>query len=520
MTLDFRKFAPTGFDPQKHLTQADKDLVINSLEALDLELARRDFGHFLFYVKVMEPPPGRGILNFERWDHLVEVCETLETERLIVWLKSRQTGASWLLAAYALWTALYQTGALVLLLSQGEDEAKILLGKSRFIYEQLPDALKTPQGIDSRQQMTFPSKHSGINALPSTEKAGRSVTATLVIMDEADFHEHLEANYAAVKPTIDDGGGKLIMVSTSNAASSVSLFKQTYKEAPYNGFKSLFYGWNVRPGRDNAWFSARQAEYSNASLFEKEYPATAEEALSPPRTLAAFDHDKLKLMSLDVRKPVVVPAVGATLANIYQEYQPGKRYAAATDTAHGTGGDYAVTVILDTATGYVVADIQNNLIPPDQLALASIELLHKFGNPVWAIEDNEWGALTISTAINLHYPRLFYRDDGKKAGWHTDERSRYVLWGELIEAVASRLITIPSEEGLGQFYSVIRNPEKGGAGGGRIEAQKGANDDYPMAVGIAWQMRKFARASTAGTGDGSPTARPGVSERLRTLVRW
>jgi hypothetical protein len=50
------------------------------------------------------------------------------------------------------------------------------------------------------------------------------------------------------------------------------------------------------------------------------------------------------------------------------------------------------------------------------------------------------------------------------------------------------LITIPSKNGLSQFSTVIRNPDKDG----RIEAMVGTHDDYPMAVGLAWQMRKEA----------------------------
>ena len=223
--------------------------------------------------------------------------------------------------------------------------------------------MRVPLGVDSRQELEFPKIHSSIMALPSTEKAGRSATASLVVMDEADYHDHLEQNYAAVKPTIDDGGGQMILVSTSNGNNADSLFKRLYKESPRNGFTKLFYGWNVRPGRDNAWFDARRNEYTDASLFEKEYPASEDEALAPPRTIAAFDHDILYLMAQDCRAPIKKVQVGPVQASIWQDYHPGKRYVAATDTSHGTGGDWAITVILDVSTGYVVADIQRKLEP-------------------------------------------------------------------------------------------------------------------------------------------------------------
>jgi len=468
---------------------SERVLLDQLADSAELHLARNYFSRFLPFIRILEPPPGRGNIPFEPWPHLMEVCDILDSKKLLVWLKSRQTGASWLLAAYSLWMAQYHHGAVILLLSQGEEEAKKLLGKCKYIYEMLPPGLRVQTGIDSRQELTFPSMASAITALPSTEKAGRSITASLIIMDEADFHEYAESSFAAVKPTIDDSGGQLIMVSTSNATSSGSLFKTMYREAPKNGFSKVFYGWNVRPGRDNAWYDERKNEYHDTALFEKEYPSTEEEALSPPRTISAFDSEKLNAMRDDLRTPIEKMQCGTATANIYQDFSPGKRYVAATDTAHGTGGDNAVTVVMDAQTGYVVADIMNNLIPPDQLGLASAQLLERYKDPLWAIEDNDWGQTTISTAQRIRYPRIFYRDEGKP-GWHTDEHSRVRLYSGLMEAVHSRLIVIPNEDGLAEFYSLIQNPKKGG----RVEAQQGSKDDYPLAVGMALQIRSKAQA--------------------------
>jgi hypothetical protein len=457
---------------------------------LDIEraLATRNFEDFLDYVRILEPPPGRGVIPFEKWPHLVETIDILDDERLLVILKARQVGISWLLAAYALWTAIYHRGAVVLELSQTEKVATALLGKCKTILSLLPPHLQTQVGQDSLTEMSFPDMQSKITALPSTESAGRSETATLVIQDEADYHAYLEANYAAVKPTID-AGGQLIMASTSNKRVATSLFKELYRGAPENGWKGQFIGWSARPGRDDGWLQGIRDNVPatldmNPDLYmEQEYPATADEALAPSRVLSAFDPDILKLMQDDVRKPI--SKLGS--ANIYQRYAVGKKYAAGTDTSHGTGGDDAVTVIVDIMTGYVVADIQSSVMSPEDLAFQSVKLLEAYQNPIWAIEDNDWGIVTIRKAEELEYKQLYERANNK-VGWHTDERTRTVLWGDLIEAINSRLLAIPSTNGLSQFVSVIRNPDKGG----RIEAMSGTHDDYPMAVGIAWQMRNEA----------------------------
>jgi len=263
-------------------------------------------------------------------------------------------------------------------------------------------------------------------------------------------------------------------------------------------FTKLFYGWDVRPGRDQAWYDARKKEYDDISLFEKEYPASEEEALAPPRTLAAFNREALNDLKKRCMEPISVIEVGGaaalTTANIYKQCVPGQKYTAATDTSHGTGNDYSVTVVFDSTTESVVADIMDSRLGPSDLAIASVDLLELYGNPIWGIEDNDWGIQTLSVAQDLKYPRLFARDEGK-FGWHTYDTaslrtrgSRFTLWSDLIDLVANRAITVFSQRGLSQFYEVIKNPDKKG----RIEAQLRANDDYPLTVGIAVQIRQHA----------------------------
>ena len=197
---------------------------------VEAALAARDFKHFLEYVRLLEPPPGQALIPFAFWDHLAAVTDLLLTRRLVAILKARQIGVSWLLAAYTLWVVLYHEGAVALLISKGQNEAGDLLDKVKFIHQQLPQWLQKRVGVSSGQELSFPDMHSKITALPSTENAGRSEAATLVVQDEADFHEHLDSNYAAIKPTVD-AGGQLIMASTANKRRLTSLFKQVYRGA-------------------------------------------------------------------------------------------------------------------------------------------------------------------------------------------------------------------------------------------------------------------------------------------------
>lgn len=462
-------------------------------------MARLTFRDFLPFVKIRES--GTGVIPFEMWPHIPDMVDDLEFERLIDWAKSRQIAATTILSAYALWHAEFVPNGEVLDLSKGERDAREFLKNSKDMWEELPAPLQMPIKSQNLDMIQF--VHGGkIEALPSTKDAGRGRNPTLAIFDEADYHDELDSAYNSVKPGLDDRGGQLIFASTWNPYKIGSLFQKTFQN-PDNNFKKRFFAYDVRPGRTPEWYEARKAEYEDKALFEKEYPRTEAEMMAPANAIAYFDLDVIRLMQQDCKPPIETILVGNGVeARIWQKMMLGKRYTAATDTSGATGADYAVTIVKDVSTGMTVADIYSNVLDATELAIASVELLRDYyDSPIWAIEQNKDGVLTLRIALELKYKRVYYRDDdGEKAGWvtwdtagHMADGSRTVVLGDLKRAIASRLLTIPSKEGLDHFMTMIRNPKKEG----RIEAQEGGHDDYVIAEAIAWAIRTQARA--AGT---------------------
>lgn len=465
------------------------------------EMCRLSFVNLLDFVYVMEPPPLRGKILFEKWPHLLAMAEVFSAResdghilnRRIAVLKARQLGFSWLVAAYAVWWLRWYEGSEILLLSMGQTEAKQLLAKVRFIYKALPPAWQLPLTTDSRSEIAIAAQDSKITAMPATQDAGTGTTATLIVQDEAEKHEYLDENMAAILPTVS-AGAQIIMGSTVKKERMISGFKETYRAAPSNGWTTLFFPWNSRPGRDAAWYKREKEAMPSTSLMdpelymEQEFPTTDTEALAPSKVLGAFDQARLKEMLEDVKEPI--RTIGPV--NIYQDWRVGARYMCGTDTSHGTGRDYSVSVLIDLATGYVVADILDSMLVPELLAHHTMRMLGEYRNPIWGIEDNENGQMTISVAQRERYPRLYHRTTNrrgaKKIGWHTDGTTRDVMWGELMEAIRGRRIIIPNRSGLEQFFNVIKNPLKRN----RVEAMQGAHDDYPTATAVAWQMRDQA----------------------------
>jgi len=488
------------------------------------------FLRFLGYCKLEEPPdplvPGSGgVIRLELWPHILEIVKALLSKKLIIILKSRQIGASWLMSAYDLWFAKFHNSAEVHIVSKGEEAAIEKLAKCKRIEKHLPPFLK--HTISSNElKMVFPLQSSTIRAFPATATATIGYTASVLDMDELEEHPYAGPNFAFAKPTIEKG--QYIGVFTVNKLYPTTLAKTLFTTAWYtpeeSRFKALFFPYTVRPGRDEEWYAQEMTEVPEEELkglsrelyMEQAYPRSVAEALSLPGTLLAFDKPSLEAMLENVQSPIKVEAeLDLNVVNIYKDFNIGDYYIAATDTSHGVGQDFAVTCIMNVKTGAVVADILRNDLPPEELAWHSVKLLDRFMKPKWFPEDNEWGKVTIVKAQELGYTNFGYSKDivtisGKiqppkkrTIGFHTDPKTRIELFGQLIPAVNNRQIVIYNADGLRQFFDVIRNAEKEG----RIEAKSGGHDDYPIAVGICWLKR-----SEVYTG--------GMTEPIKTLDFW
>jgi len=493
-----------GYKPIKEL---DGDELF--LCAQELEWCSRDFRRFLGWVKIVEPPiPGQtggGIIPLVLWKHIDTVVDALLSKPLISILKARQIGISTILAAYHLWLTRFSEGSNLLLFSKGQPEAKELLGKSHRMYDLLPPFMKLKLDPDSTEEMGFPKMKSAIKAFPSTQSASRSYTASLVTCDEHAEHPYADENYMSSKPTRDKGG-QFISVFTEDPFSNDNLATAIFTDAleGKNDFTPLFFPYDVVPGRDDEWYELTKRNIPERELsrlspdlyMAKNYPSSIEEALSLAETVKVFDKKVINVMMDDVRGQINTDREGIDndICHIYKDYHIGNHYIAATDVSLGVSKDYNVTTIMDVKTGDIVADIMSQFLAPEELALHSVRLLALYHNPLWWIEQNMWGRTVIKKAVELGYRRLGYRgekpiywshlsdDDVGRIGFVTQDKSRTDLFGQLIPAINDHQIQIYNQNGLKQFYGIIRNARKDG----KIEATSGQHDDYVIAVGICW----------------------------------
>ncbi len=186
-----------------------------------------------------------------------------------------------------------------------------------------------------------------------------------------------------------------------------STFQKIYKQAPGNGYTKLFFGCFDREGRDEQWYEDTMRGVAVDELkgltreqfMAQEYPRSEEEMLAPSETQTYFDYKMLMNMQQFVSKPLETDGP----INIYQKWIFGHKYTAGTDTSHGTGYDYSVTVIWDMTLGKIVADICSNKMESDDLVYWSMKMLEEYKWPIRGIENNEYGRSTARRAGDERY---------------------------------------------------------------------------------------------------------------------
>lgn len=299
---------------------ADPELQRLAADLSNEEIDRcRDAAYFIHEYVIIDDTQDQGgesgTMPFHLWPAQRGLLEDIVNERMLLILKARQLGISWLSDAYALWLCLLRPGRLVLIFSKSQDEANEMLRRVSVMYQRLPDSLRAalPQLTRENTGEIGWANGSRVKSMPATKTSGRSFTASLVILDEFAFVQWPKELYTALKPTID-AGGQLIILSTANGTGN--LFYELVERARkgVGRFAFRFLDWRARPGRDDAWYAATAADSVQSSLMGQEYPETADEAFEATNSerflpsMLLWDACKSELPSLDPHEPMVLAA--------------------------------------------------------------------------------------------------------------------------------------------------------------------------------------------------------------------
>ena len=493
----------------------------------------------------------RGWGAMHLWPAQVEVGDTLQQNRLVIMLKARQLGMSWLALGYALWLMLFRPAATVLLFSKRDDEAVHLLNfRLRGMYQRLPEWMQS-RGVvvDNSHELRLTN---GSLALAFPTTGGRSYTATLAVVDEADHCDNLEELLDAVKPTVD-AGGSLVLLSTVDKSRPESPFKRIYKaaKAGENSYVPVFLPWSARPERSLEWYDdvRRDVLARSGSLdsLYAEYPATDFEALAPRSSDRRFAAEWLH--RCDGTAAAVVdggarssghgarssghgarssghgPAVAGLVA--WAAPRPGASYVIGADPAEGNPqSDESAASVIDAATCEQVAVLAGRMDP--SVFGAALDTVAGWYNGAGVlVERNNHG----------HAVLLWLREFGSQArvllglddrpGWLQSGKGKALIMDNAADVLRDAAADAGSDAGAlapalapALVHDRATLDQLAGIEGATLKAPEGQHDDRAVAHCLALAALRFC-----SPGGGETAYIPGVdpvevADRMPFGERW
>lgn len=377
-------------------------------------------------------------IPFKLWQSQVGIIRVFMEFLLVIVLKARQVGLTWLALAWALWKMLFRSAATILIFSRRDDEAIDLLDyRLKGMHAHLPEWMRVQATADSKHDWVL-ANGSRAKALPTT--GGDSYTASVVIVDEYDLIQDQKSLMNAVKPTIDNGG-QMIVISRSNKKLPQSLFKKTYRaaKAGLTNWVPIFLPWHARPDRSEAWFEEQKRDILSRTQslddLHEQYPATDTEALAPrtldkriaPLWLEQCYVEQGPLTALPQEAPSI-PGL-----EIFRLPEPRHHYVIGADPAEGnpTSDDSALAV-LDRETGEEVATLAGKF-QPSTLAGHAHMIGNYFNQADVMVERNNHGhAVILWLDGNSNLSVLDGFDN--KPGWHSTTSGKVRLYDATADA--------------------------------------------------------------------------------------
>jgi hypothetical protein len=446
------------------------------------------------YVKIYDALAENWI-PFKLWPAQFKVLETLLSERLIIILKARQLGLTWLVLGYILWLMLFNPVVTAMLFSRRDTEAMYILGDERLLgmYKKLPDWMQFKgEFLANSAHNWILQNDSNAKAFPTS--AGDSYTASIVFVDEADLAPDLNKLMRQVKPTID-AGGQMILLSRADKDKPASEFKKIYQaaKAGINGWSCIFLPWDTHPDRDQTWYQAQTDDIlsrtdSHDDLHEQ-YPATDEESLAPKTKSKRIPSTWIRRCYIEHR-PLVVGEKGQELPEgcpaipglrIHALPEKDQTYKIGIDPAEGnpTSNDSAL-VVLNEETGEEAASYRGKIQPAGIANYA--DQVGQFYNEADILpERNNHGHAVILWLDTNSKLTIINGSDGKP-GWLSNNLGKTRLYDDATEAFKDGETILHSFDILTQLQSID---------GSTFKAPEGEPDDLADSYALALVARRL-----------------------------
>ena len=217
------------------------------------------------YIKILDPI--KGVIALNLYDFQEEMIREFHENKKVCCLSSRQNGKTICAIAFILWKTLFEIDNVIAILGTSDAQAKDILSRILFSYENLPDYLRAGITINNKHIVCFDngSSISAFSARSLNSMRGRHIS--LLYIDELSYMKNGEEIITSFLPVLV--GSSCIVSSSLNTTDTA--FTKLYKDAlsKNNSFKPINFPWNRHPDRDAAW-ADKYREMIGAQSFKSE----------------------------------------------------------------------------------------------------------------------------------------------------------------------------------------------------------------------------------------------------------
>ena len=413
--------------------KANLEIAFTEEMLLDLERCSRhgiseDYGIVYFcrkYVKIQHPT--LGIIPFDIRDYQIKMLDCYMYNRWSIVLTARQSGKTEASALFLLWTAMFTPNMKILVASRIAKDAKDIMKRVKFMYENLPDFLRP--GIDEYNVHTVSFDNgSEIYSEATTPDTGRGRSISLLYLDElARVRPKVaEEFWASIMPTLTTGGKCII---TSTPGTDTDTFSTIWHgaKAEQNGFAYVEVSWKEVPETDGSVRGKKFREDTISRIgllkWRREYN---NEFLSDAETLISA----LRMQNWKEEPP-------RTIKNSFKFWDKltKQKYVIGVDVGTGTGGDFSTIEVFSFPQLVQVAELRENTMSTPQLTKRLVWMLQLIakagGESYYSVENNGVGEGVIAAIElieeekNIEIPGEMFHESGKgKRGYYTSNKKK------------------------------------------------------------------------------------------------
>ena len=327
-----------GIKYNEYVKKPLQEYSYSEYEIQELAKCSNNVKYFLRYIKIVSLD--KGIVEFKPYSYQKDILNTLENHRNVIGLWSRQSGKTTVIAAYALWFAIFNSHKTIGIVSNKEASATMILRRMKQMYEELPIWLK-PGCTKYQETSIIFDNGSQIFISATSEDALRGHALNLLICDEfAAVPDHVSfAFWSSIYPTISASKtSRIIVISTPNG-----MFNQFHKlwmgaSRNENSFYPSKISWQQVKGRSKKW-AEEQIKNMGKVKFAQEF---AVNFLGSTNTLV--DSDVLETIISGWEEPIKIDLQNRFF--IYEKPIEKNVYVLGVDSAKGTGEHYSTIQVL------------------------------------------------------------------------------------------------------------------------------------------------------------------------------